>query len=92
MTTNEILLHVDRYIRDAADTDGKVAYADVRRIIDNACYQVENTFRPVEKFIFVEDGSVDADELEESLSTSNPEIKVVIYRQGSQRPELIEVK
>lgn len=46
----------------------------------------------VEKFLFIEDGSVDADELMDYLCYSNPEIKVVIYRQGSQMPKLVEVK
>lgn len=43
------------------------------------------------KFLFVEDGSVDADELINDLAVSNPEIKVIVYRQGSQMPKLVEV-
>lgn len=92
MTTTEILLIVDRYIREKAGPDGKVNYEDVRRELDKARYEVANTLRPVEKFIFVEDGSVDTDELEERLATSNPEIKVIVYRQGAKPPELVEVK
>lgn len=43
----------------------------------------------IEKFLFVEDGTVDVDELTETLSKKNPEIYVVVYRQGGRRPELI---
>ena len=45
----------------------------------------------VKKFLFVEDGSVDLDELKERLE-SNPEIAVVIYRAGSVPPQLVENK
>lgn len=40
------------------------------------------------KILYVEDGSVDIDELKEILPG---DIKVVIYRQGSQKPELVDV-
>ena len=43
----------------------------------------------IEKFLFVEDGTVDVDELTETLSKKNPEIYVVVYRQGGRQPELI---
>lgn len=45
----------------------------------------------VKKFLFVEDGSVDLDELRERLE-SNPEIAVVVYRQGSMPPQLVKNK
>lgn len=45
----------------------------------------------IKKFIFIEDGSVDLDELRERLE-SNPEIAVVVYRQGSVPPQLVENK
>lgn len=47
--------------------------------------------KPITKFIFVEDGSIDTDELESELSTRNPEIKIVVYRQGGKCPILEEV-
>lgn len=47
---------------------------------------------PVKQFLFVEDGSVDTDELYEILERKNPEIQLVVYRQGGIRPELVEVK
>lgn len=47
---------------------------------------------PVQKFLFIEDGSVDVDELIDKLYYSNPEIKVVIYRQGCNPPKLIDNK
>lgn len=40
------------------------------------------------KFLFVEDGSVDLEEVEQSLAITNPEIKVVVYRQGAREPQL----
>ena len=39
----------------------------------------------VKKFLFIEDGSVDTDELGRRLE-KNPEIAIVIYRQGSMPP------
>lgn len=46
---------------------------------------------PIKKFLFVEDGSVDCDDLTADLERQNPEIKVVIYRQGAREPQLKEV-
>lgn len=45
----------------------------------------------VKRFLFVEDGSVDTDELGRQLE-NNPEIAIVVYRQGSLPPQLIDVK
>lgn len=45
---------------------------------------------PKTKFLYVEDGSVDLDALEDELFITNPEIKVIAYRQGSQPPILIK--
>lgn len=42
---------------------------------------------PVEQFLFIEDGSIDLTELKD-LKRRNPEIKIVIYRQGSATPIL----
>lgn len=39
------------------------------------------------KVLFVEDGSVDVDELQEML----PEVPIIIYRQGSLKPEFLDV-
>lgn len=41
----------------------------------------------VEQFLFIEDGSVDLKELKD-LKRRNPEIKIVVYRQGSVPPML----
>ena len=43
---------------------------------------------PKTKFLYVEDGSVDVDELASDLYMTNPEIKIVVYRQGSTIPVL----
>lgn len=45
----------------------------------------------VERFLFVEDGSVDTDELGRQLE-KNLEIAIVVYRQGSMPPQLVDVK
>ena len=42
---------------------------------------------PVEQFLFIEDGSIDLTELKD-LKRRNPEIKIVVYRQGSATPIL----
>ena len=45
----------------------------------------------IKKFLFVEDGSVDIDDLGKRLA-GNPEIAVVVYRQGSLPPQLVDVR
>lgn len=42
---------------------------------------------PVGQFLFIEDGSIDLTELKD-LKRRNPEIKIVVYRQGSATPIL----
>ena len=46
---------------------------------------------PYKKFLFVEDGSVDIEELEQEMEMKNPEIKVVVYRNGANKPELLDL-
>ena len=48
--------------------------------------------KPYKKFLFIEDGSVDIDELELRLADSNPEIKIVVFRNGAMMPQLVEVE
>ena len=48
--------------------------------------------QPYTKFLFVENGSVDTDSLEKDLRKHNTEIKVVVYRQGAQMPQLVDIK
>ena len=52
---------------------------------------MEKECAPKTKLLFVEDGSVDFDELSEELSLTNPEIKCVLYRQGGSIPRLEDV-
>ena len=42
------------------------------------------------KFLLVEDGSVDVDELQQFFDEQDMKIKIVIYRQGAPKPELKE--
>lgn len=44
----------------------------------------------VEQFMFIEDGSINLDTLRD-LKKRNPEIKVIVYRQGSVCPAIKEV-
>ncbi len=46
----------------------------------------------IKKLLFVEDGSVDVDTLTQALDDSDLGIYVVVYRQGSARPELIDLE
>ena len=40
------------------------------------------------KYWLIEDGSVDTDELQQFIDENNLKIKIIIYRQGSIKPEL----
>ena len=92
-TIKELLLTLEKRIHAFADEDdGYVKFTDIQKAFDGCIYEINSTPKRVEKFIFVEDGSVDTDELEERLAETNPEIKVVVYRQGASAPELVEVK
>ncbi len=44
------------------------------------------------KLLLVEDGSVDAEKLKRDLKKHNPEIKMIIYRQGAAVPQLISME
>lgn len=95
ITHKEMLLMFERRLVSYADKNGKIDVVDLRGCINSAMCELETNEKasiPVRKFIFVEDGSVDSDELIETLAESNPEIKVVVYRQGAATPELVEVK
>lgn len=49
-------------------------------------------YKPYKKFLFVEDGSIEWEELQIELEKTNPEIKLIVYRQGSKMPDLIDIK
>lgn len=40
------------------------------------------------KYWLIEDGSVNVDELQQFIDENNLKIKIIIYRQGSIKPEL----
>lgn len=47
---------------------------------------------PIKKIIFYEDGSIDADALGEAIEVRNPDMLMVCYRQGSDRPEIVNIE
>lgn len=49
-------------------------------------------WKPYKKFMFVEEGSIETNELILELEKTNPEIKVIVYRMGARQPELIDIK
>ncbi len=94
VTHKELLLYFERNLKKCANKNGKIDIKDVERETNIFLGQVEADMKesqPIKKFIFVEDGSVDVDELEETLYARNPEIKVVVYSQGSRAPGLVDV-
>lgn len=40
------------------------------------------------KYWLIEDGSVDVEDLQQFMDKNNLKIKIIIYRQGSVKPEL----
>ena len=40
------------------------------------------------KYWLIEDGSVDVDDLQQFIDENNLKIKIIVYRQGSLKPEL----
>lgn len=52
--------------------------------------KTNDTKRTKWKFLLVEDGSVDVDELQQFFDENDMKIKIVIYRQGAPKPELKE--
>ena len=51
----------------------------------------EEMKKPVKKFLYIEDGSVDTDTLINELAITNPEIRVIVYRQGADKPEFLDL-
>lgn len=67
------------------DIEGNIAYEN------NLADLHKKRITPKTKFLYVEDGSVDLEELEDKLFNTNPEIQIVTYRQGS-NPPVLEVQ
>lgn len=69
----------------------KIHIEDIKRKLAEEQMR-EEAKKPYKKFMFIEDGSVDIDDLIFEMERTNPEIKVIVYRQGSNRPELLDIK
>ena len=52
--------------------------------------KTNNTKQAKWKFLLIEDGSVNVDELQQFFDENDMKIKIVIYRQGAPKPELKE--
>lgn len=67
--------------------------ADIDRIKQAMLQQKEENKRnqPIKKFLYIEDGSVDIDQTILELERTNPEVKVIVYRQGANMPKLVDV-
>lgn len=67
--------------------------ADIDRIKYAMLQQKEENKRnkPIKKFLYIEDGSVDIDQIISELERTNPEIKVIVYRSGANMPKLLDV-
>ena len=47
--------------------------------------------KPYKKILYIEGGSVDQ-RLLQTLRVANPEIFIIIYRQGSAQPKLVDIR
>lgn len=47
---------------------------------------------PIKKFLFIEEGSVEDRNLIDEFKERNPEIKIIFYKKGGQRPEIIDME
>lgn len=96
MEKSELLLLLN-FFRERVEKsvgDGDAIDPDIfKKELEGVVNYIEDSYAnaPAKQLLFVEDGSVDLDELQVNLSKSNPEIKVVVYRQGSRTPEFANV-
>lgn len=91
----------DRFMIDHKLTAEELAELDKKPDCDRTecCLNDEETEQydeeteqstPIKYFLFVEGGSIELDNIK-NIERRNPEIKVVVYRQGARVPELKEV-
>ena len=89
MTSKEILLTVkNKLLQAELDSEERLGFNEAFKVISVVEDMVDNEPIPAKKLLFVEDGSVDVGGLAECLP---PDIKVIVYRQGSTMPVLKEV-
>ena len=87
LTADRVKQDVDRGILQGSER--LITINSLLKIVNDISYRLDDERRfltPKTKFLYVEDGSVDVDELSEELFRTNPEIKVIVYRQGSCPP------
>lgn len=94
LTTEENDYLWDRNMIDHKLTAEELAELDKKSDCDRTecCPNDEETEppMPIKYFLFVEDGSI-VEETKNDIEQRNPEIKVVVYRQGARVPELKEI-
>lgn len=87
MSIKEFILEIEKHILLKYGANGKIKVQDLLNLID---IKLDNL--PNDKYLFVEDGSVDTNrlyELEDYGKITNTNI--IVYRQGSQKPTLMKV-
>lgn len=47
--------------------------------------------KPYKKILLIEDGSVDLEEVKKDFEERNPEIGIIVYRQGAAIPQLVSL-
>ena len=89
MTNKEVLLMVKNKILQAElDSEERLDLSEAFKIIQGVETMIDLEPVPAKKLLFVEDGSVDTEELVDCLPADT---KVIVYRQGSSMPVFKEV-
>ena len=78
---DEVARETRKMVRQQAANDKKLDIEEVEQIYRKL---------PTRQILFVEDGSVDLDELKAALHGTN--IIVIVYRQGSKMPQLVNLQ
>lgn len=87
MTNKELILTIENNILKKYDKKEKLTRDEVIDLLEHA-----RSFLPYDKILMLEDGSVDTDDLENEIYDYErlENTKLIVYRQGSQKPEYLE--
>lgn len=85
-------LVASEYFIQLADYNNADKFHDVaKRAIKSEYNVLDYKTSPADDIMFVEDGSVDVQELERALADAGRNVKVIVYRQGSALPTIVSV-